>query len=392
MWSLIMSIRFLTAGESHGKGTVVIVEGFPSGLFISSEDINFELGRRQKGYGRGGRMQIETDQVEILSGIRKGVTLGSPITLFVKNRDYENWEKIMTPDFIKGSFGNPLQRPRPGHADLSGGIKYNHRDLRNVLERASARETTVRVAAGAVAKKFLKNFNIFVQSYVSQLGAAISKKKLVQYGGLNEKADRSSVRMLEKTAERNAISLIDLAKKKGDTLGGIFEVIVTGVPVGLGSHVQWDRKLDGRLAQGLMSMQAIKGVEIGSGFSNAVQLGSKVHDEIAYQTKKGFFHLTNRAGGIEGGMSNGEPIVVRVAKKPIATLKKPLRSVDIETKREIRAAYERSDVCALPAASVIGETICAWIIADAFLEKMGGDFMEEIQQRYQLYLKHIRNY
>lgn len=388
----MMSIRFLTAGESHGKGIIIILEGFPAGLFISSEDINLELARRQKGYGRGGRMLIETDQVEILSGVRKGVTLGSPITLFVKNKDYENWEKIMTPDLVQGSFGNPLQRPRPGHADLSGGIKYNHRDLRNVLERASARETTVRVAAGAVAKKFLKNFNIFVQSYVSRLGSAASKKEPVRYDCLNDLADRSPVRMLEKAAERKAISLIDLAKKKGDTLGGIFEVIVTGVPVGLGSHVQWDRKLDGRLAQSLMSLQAIKGVEIGNGFSNAVQPGSKVHDEIAYQTKKGFYHLTNRAGGIEGGMSNGEPIIVRVAKKPIATLKQPLRSVDIETKREIRAAYERSDVCALPAASVIGETICAWVIADAFLEKMGGDFMEEINQRYQLYLKHIRSY
>ncbi len=387
-----MSIRFLTAGESHGKGTIVILEGFPAGLFISSEDINFELARRQRGYGRGGRMLIESDQVEVLSGIRKGVTLGSPITLFVKNKDYENWEKIMNPDLVQGSFGNPLKRPRPGHADLSGGIKYNHRDLRNILERASARETTVRVAAGAVAKKLLKNFNIFIQSYVYQLGSVVSKKKPIRYNDLNSQADQSPVRMLGKRAERKAISLIDLAKKKGDTLGGIFEVIVTGVPVGLGSHVQWDRKLDGRLAQSLMSLQAIKGVEIGNGFSNAVQPGSKVHDEIAYQTKKGFFHLTNRAGGIEGGMSNGEPIIIRVAKKPIATLKKPLRSIDIETKREIRAAYERSDVCALPAASVIGETICAWVIADAFLEKMGGDFMEEIQQRYQLYLKHIRNY
>jgi chorismate synthase len=387
-----MSIRFLTAGESHGKGTIVVLDGFPAGLFISAGDINFELSRRQKGYGRGGRMLIETDQVEILSGIRKGVTLGSPITLFVKNKDYENWEKIMTPDVVKGSFGNPLQRPRPGHADLSGGIKYNHRDLRNILERASARETTVRVAAGAVAKKFLADFNILIQSYVSQLGSACSKKMPTHYVGLNELADKSPVRMLEKTVEKRAVSLIDLAKKKGDTLGGIFEVIATGVPVGLGSHVQWDRKLDGRLAQSLMSMQAIKGVEIGSGFSNAVQLGSKVHDEIAYQNRKGFYHLTNRAGGIEGGMSNGEPIVVRVAKKPIATLKQPLRSVDIETKREIRAAYERSDVCALPAASVIGENLCAWVIADAFLEKMGGDFMDEIKQRYQLYLKHIRNY
>jgi len=387
-----MSIRFLTAGESHGKGAIVILEGFPAGLLISAEDINVELARRQKGYGRGGRMLIEIDQVEILSGSRKGITLGSPITLFVKNKDYENWEKIMTPDAIKGSFGNPLQRPRPGHADLSGGIKYNHRDLRNILERASARETTVRVAAGAVAKKFLGDFNILVQSYVSQLGSSFSKKKPTSYNDLNQLADKSPVRMLEKKAEIKAISLIDMAKKRGDTLGGIFEVIVTGVPVGLGSHVQWDRKLDGRLAQSLMSMQAIKGVEIGSGFSNAVQPGSKVHDEIAYQSKKGFYHLTNRAGGIEGGMSNGEPIVVRVAKKPIATLKQPLRSVDIETKREIRAAYERSDVCALPAASMIGENLCAWVIADAFLEKMGGDFIDEIQQRYQLYLKHIHNY
>ncbi len=387
-----MSIRFLTAGESHGKGTIVILEGFPAGLSISSEDINLELARRQKGYGRGGRMLIETDQVDILSGVRKGVTLGSPITLFVKNKDYENWEKIMTPDSVPESFGNPLQRPRPGHADLSGGIKYNHRDLRNVLERASARETTVRVAAGAVAKKILKSFYIFVQSYVSQLGSVASKKGPIQYEDLNDLADKSPVRMLEKVAERKAISLIDLAKKKGDTLGGVFEVVVTGVPVGLGSHVQWDRKLDGRLAQSLMSLQAIKGIEIGNGFSNAVQPGSKVHDEIAYQTKKGFYHLTNRAGGIEGGMSNGEPIIVRVAKKPIATLKQPLRSVDIETKREIRAAYERSDVCALPAASVIGESICAWVIADAFLEKMGGDFMEEINDRYHLYLKHIQNY
>ncbi len=387
-----MSIRFLTAGESHGKGIIVILEGFPAGLSISSQEINFELNRRQKGYGRGARMLIEADQVEILSGIRKGITLGSPIALYVKNKDYENWEKIMTPDMVQDFFGNPLQRPRPGHADLSGGIKYNHRDLRNVLERASARETTVRVAAGAVAKKFLKFFNIFVQSYVFQLGSAVSKKEPIRYDGLNEIADRSPVRMLDKTAERKAISLIDMAKKKGDTLGGIFEVVVTGVPIGLGSHVQWDRKLDGRLAQNLMSLQAIKGVEIGRGFSNAAQPGSKTHDEIAYQNKKGFYHLSNRAGGIEGGMSNGEPIIIRAAKKPIATLKRPLRSVDIETKHEVKASYERSDVCALPAASVIGESICAWVVADAFLEKMGGDFIREIKQRYQLYLKHIRNY
>jgi chorismate synthase len=337
-------------------------------------------------------MLIETDQVEILSGIRKGVTLGSPITLFVKNKDFENWEKIMTADPIKEELGNPLQRPRPGHADLPGGLKYNQRDLRNVLERASARETTARVAAGAVAKKFLKFFNILVQSHVTKLGMIDSKSNITNYNNLNVFADKSSVRMLDKKAEKKAIKSIDRAKDNGDTLGGIFEVIITGVPMGLGSHVQWDRKLDGRLAQSIMSMQAIKGVEIGNGFENATRFGSQVHDEIGYRKNKGFYHFTNRAGGIEGGMSNGEPIIVRVAKKPISTLKKPLRSIDIETKKEIRAAYERSDTCALPAASVIGETLCAWVIADALLEKMGGDFMAEIKSRYELYLKHLKNF
>lgn len=386
-------MRFLTAGESHGKGTIVILEGFPAGLGITREDIDFELSRRQKGYGRGGRMLIEKDQVEILSGVRKGITLGSPITLFVKNSDYVNWEKIMTPDPTKDKAGNPLSRPRPGHADLPGGQKYNHRDLRNILERASARETTVRVAAGAVAMKFLKYFKIFVQSHVVQLGSVTSKTGGISVvRDLNKKADQSPVRMLDKTSEKSAIALIDKAKEKGDTLGGIFEVIITGVPTGLGSHVQWDRKLDGRFAQSLMSMQAVKGVEIGKGFENATLFGSEVHDEIGYRKGKGFFHYTNRSGGIEGGMSNGEPIVVRVAKKPISTLKKPLRSVDINSKKVIKAAYERSDVCALPAASVIGESICAWVVADAFLEKMGGDFMGEIQKRYRFYLEHLNNY
>jgi chorismate synthase len=387
-----VAIRFLTAGESHGKGTIVVLEGFPAHLPISSDEINAELARRQKGYGRGGRMLIETDQVDILSGIRKGFTLGSPITLLVRNKDYENWEKIMSPDPSDEKLSHFLKRPRPGHADLPGGLKYNHRDLRNILERASARETTVRVAAGAVAKKFLKTFNIFVQSYVVKLGVVSSDKKIKKMNNINELADKSPVRMLSRTAEKAAIHLIDLAKKKGDTLGGIFEILISGVPAGLGSHVQWDRKLDGRLAQSLMSMQAVKGVEIGQGFDNATKFGSKVHDEIGYKSGKGFFHLTNRAGGIEGGISNGEPIILRVAKKPISTLRKPLRSVDIETKKEIKAAYERSDFCALPAASVIGEALGAWVIADAFLEKMGGDFMEEIKQRYSLYLKHLKNY
>ncbi len=387
-----MSIRFLTAGESHGKGLIVILEGFPAHLSITTEEINVELSRRQKGYGRGGRMLIEKDQVEILSGVRRGVTIGSPITLFVKNKDYENWEKIMTPDLSTENLGKPLQRPRPGHADLSGGLKYNQRDLRNILERASARETTVRVAAGAVAKKFLKNFGILVQSHVRQLGSIKSDPSNFPDNKINERADESLVRMIEKKQEKKAIKLIDAAKKNGDTLGGIFEVILTGVPPGLGSHVQWDRKLDGRLAQALLSMQAVKGIEIGEGFKNASLYGSQVHDEIFYSKGRGFHHLTNRAGGIEGGMSNGEPIVVRIAKKPISTLRKPLRSVDIETKHEIKAAYERSDVCALPAASVIGEALCAWVVADAFLEKMGGDFMAEITQRFKLYSKHVKKF
>jgi chorismate synthase len=387
-----VAIRFLTAGESHGKGLSVILEGFPAGLPISADEIDLELGRRQRGYGRGGRMLIEKDRVEIISGIRNGKTLGSPITLFVKNKDYENWEKIMTPDFSSENIGNPLQRPRPGHADLPGGIKYNHRDLRNILERASARETTVRVAAGAIAKKFLKIFGILVQSHVQQLGPFFLKNKISKYDNLNKKADKSPIRMLEKKIEKKAIALIDEAKLKGDTLGGVFEVVITGVPIGLGSHVQWDKKIDGRLAQSLLSLQAVKGVEIGEGFKNAGLFGSEVHDEIAYDKSKGFHHFSNRAGGIEGGMSNGEPIVVRVAKKPISTLRKPLRSVDIETKREIRAAYERSDICAVPAASVIGEALCAWVISDAFLEKIGGDFLEEVLGRYKMYLKHVSEY
>jgi chorismate synthase len=387
-----LNIRLLTAGESHGKGSIAFLEGMPAGLDISSNEINIELARRQKGYGRGGRMAIEHDQVEILSGIRKGKTLGSPIALFVKNNDYQNWEKIMSPDLHGSKAGRPLKRPRPGHADLPGGQKYGQRDLRNILERASARETTARVAAGSVAKKFLQKFGIAVQSHVFQLGNVVSKPVRIPHQNINNRADRSPVRMLNKAAEDRAMKAIDQAKKNGDTLGGIFEIFATGVPAGLGSHVQWDRKLDGRLAQALMSLQAIKGLEIGEGFRNSTLSGSKVHDEIGYGKKRGFFHLTNRAGGLEGGMSNGEPIVIRVAKKPISTLRKPLRSVDIETKEIVKAAYERSDTCALPAASVIGEAICAWVLADAFLEKMGGDFMGEIIQRYKSYLRHLSRY
>lgn len=385
-------IRFLTAGESHGKGLIVILEGFPAQVPVTSAAINLELARRQKGYGRGGRMTIEKDEVEIISGVRKGLTIGSPIALFVKNRDYPNWEKIMSPDPQNSEKGNPLVRPRPGHADLPGGLKYNHRDLRNILERASARETTVRVAAGTIAKQFLSFFGIKVQSHVVQLGPVRSAPNRINFNQLNVQADSSPVRMLDPKATRKAIVQIDNAQKKGDTLGGVFELVATGVPAGLGSHVQWDRKLDGRLAQSLMSLQAVKGVEIGHGFENSGKLGSQVHDEIAYRKPMGFYHRSNQAGGIEGGMSNGEPIVLRVAKKPISTLRKPLRSVDINSKKELKAAYERSDTCALPAASVIGEALTAWVLAEQFLEKMGGDFMTEIQERYKNYLRHLQRF
>jgi chorismate synthase len=387
-----VSIRFLTAGESHGKGLVVIVEGFPAQLTISEDEVNQELYRRQQGYGRGGRMLIEKDRAEFISGLRHGKTLGSPIAVLVHNQDYKNWEKVMNPFPVETFKGNPLLRPRPGHADLAGGIKYNHRDLRNVLERASARETTMRVVAGALAKIFLKEFNVAIQSHVVQLGKALSKINSLKLDQINAKADRSPVRMLDSSAEKKAIQLIDQAKKKGDTLGGIFEVIISGVPMGLGSYVQWDRKLDGRLAQAFLSMQAVKGVEFGNAFENATQWGSKVHDEIGYMKNKGFFHYSNHAGGIEGGMSNGEKIWIRVAKKPISTLRTPLKSIDIATKRELKAAYERSDVCALPAASVIGEAISAWVMMDFFVEKFSGDFLDEIKKRYQLYLKHLQTY
>jgi len=312
--------------------------------------------------------------------------------MFVRNKDFQNWEKIMAAGKITGGIRNGLRRPRPGHADLPGGLKYGQKDLRNILERASARETTVRVAAGAVAKKFLGCFGIEVQSHVIQLGGIKSTSRMVPKNGLNSIADASPVRMLDKKAEKRAIRLIDRAKTLGDTLGGIFELVLTGAPAGLGSHVQWDRKLDGRFAQALMSLQAVKGVEVGAGFENSGKLGSQVHDEIGYQKGRGFFHFTNRSGGIEGGMSNGETIILRVAKKPISTLKKPLRSVDIESKKVVKAAYERSDVCALPAASVIGEALCAWVLADVFLEKMGGDFLGEIRGRYRAYLSHLKKY
>ncbi|GAB6065490.1 chorismate synthase [Aquifex pyrophilus] len=393
-------IRFLTAGESHGKGLTAILEGIPANLPLSEEDINLDLRRRQRGYGRGGRMKIEKDSVEILSGVRFGKTLGSPITLFIKNRDWENWKEKMAVEGEPPDSVVPFTRPRPGHADLAGGIKYNQRDLRNILERSSARETAARVAVGAVCKKLLSEFGIKVGSFVVSIGKKeveelkdksyfAEPEKLLEF---HEKAEKSELRIPFPEKDEEFKALIDEAKEKGESLGGVFEVFAVGVPPGLGSHIQWDKRIDGRIAQAMMSIQAIKGVEIGIGFEAARKFGSEVHDEIGWSKERGFFRFTNRLGGTEGGMTNGMPLVVRVAMKPIPTLKNPLRSVDINTKEELKAGKERTDVVAVPAASVVGEAMLAIIIADAFLEKFGGDFLEEIKERYKSYMKHVKSF
>ncbi|MEW6163322.1 MAG: chorismate synthase [Nitrospirota bacterium] len=419
-------LRFLTSGESHGKALVGILEGIPSGLSISAEDIDGDLKRRQSGHGRGARMKIESDCAEILSGVRWGKTTGSPITLFIENKDWKNWQDVMTPELPPlspplvrgGSRGGEVTRPRPGHADLAGAIKYNQHDIRNILERSSARETATRVALGAVAKKFLSKFNIKIGSYVIQIGkvksqisdlrSQISEEGLLSLFG---KAESSPVRCPDEEASKKMIKLIDKATREGNSLGGIFEVFVTGAPIGLGSHIQWDKRLDGRLAQALMGIHAIKGVEIGLGFEIARHFGSEVMDEIFYSPPHtplakggrrggnvsahsitGFYRKTNYAGGIEGGMTNGMPIILRAVMKPIPTLKRPLRSVDIISKKSVEAAYERSDICAVPAAGVIGEAMVALIIADAFLEKFGGDSMDETKCNYESYIRYIRKF
>jgi chorismate synthase len=386
-------IRYLTAGESHGQALVGIVEGIPAGLSISSEYINHQLFRRQQGYGRGGRMKIESDTVTILSGVRHGKTLGSPIALLVQNRDWKNWTEKMA---VEGS-GNSIEKisiPRPGHVDYAGTIKYGFDDIRNAIERGSARETAMRVACCTFARKLLEDVGIFIGSHVLALGPArvtdrkqvdrhIAKFAKASCGAykITEEADKSEVRILDTVTEQKAISAIKKAKKQGDTLGGIFEVMVTGMPLGLGSYVQYDRKLDGLLAQALMSVHAIKGVEIGSGFAQATDVGSHVHD--AFQIQQGKIRRsTNMAGGLEGGVTNGEMIILHAAMKPIATLAHPLKSIDMKTGRIVDARYERSDVCALPACSVIGEAVVAPVLANAFLEKFGGDSMAEISTRY----------
>jgi len=385
-------IRFLTAGESHGKGLIAILEGIPANLPLSPEDINKELARRQRGYGRGGRMKIEKDKVEIISGVRFGKTIGSPIAMAIWNKDYENWKERMAVEGEPPEGYKPFTKPRPGHADLVGGIKYNQRDLRNILERSSARETAARVAVGAVCKKFLSEFGIKIGSYVRVLGGYKVKEMPLDLWGRHLRAEQSEVRIPNPLEDNYVKAIIDRAKEKGETLGGIIEVFALNVPPGLGSHIQWDRRLDGRIAQAMMSIQAIKGVEIGSGFETGFLPGSKVMDEIGWREDKGFFRYTNRLGGTEGGITNGEPIVVRIAMKPIPTLMSPLRSVDIETKEEVKAMRERSDVTAVPAASVVAEAMLAIVLADAFLEKFGGDFLEEVKERFNLYMEHVKNF
>ncbi len=379
-------LRYLTAGESHGKGLLGILDGIPSGLTVKDEYINRELARRQVGFGRGKRMGIEKDEVEIIAGIRSGMTIGSPVGLLIRNRDWDNW---------KDAIPSPLTRPRPGHADLSGAIKYGHKDIRNVLERASARETAMRVAIGAVCKRFLEEFGIKVLSWVVEIGGVkISPQSTVHGSRLEDtflKAEASEVRCPDKGTEGKMKKKILQAKEDGDSVGGVFQVVIKGIPQGLGSYSQWDKRLNGRLAQAVMSIQAIKGVEIGLGFEAARRFGSKVHDEIYYK-EGSFYRKTNNAGGIEGGITNGEDIVIRAAMKPIATLYKPLQSVDIITKEPFKAGVERADICAVPAASVIAEAVVAFEIGDAMIEKFGGDSLEETKRNYTAYMEYVRNF
>ncbi|MFN2578448.1 MAG: chorismate synthase, partial [Pyrinomonadaceae bacterium] len=358
--------RFTTAGESHGRALIAIVEGLPAGLPLDIDQINQELWRRQQGYGRGARMKIEQDQIEVLSGMRHGLSLGSPLALMIENKDWANWNEVMATDprEIASEKSRRVKRPRPGHADLAGGLKYDARDLRNVLERASARETAARVACGAIAKQLLANFGIEIRSHVIQLGGIPDKPLELTFDQIGSISDDSPLRCADKDVEQKMIALIDQKKSEGDTLGGIFEVVARKVPPGLGSHTSWDQKLDGLLAQAVMSIHAVKAVAIGAGIEASGLPGSEVHDEISYNDEtREFIRATNRAGGLEGGVTNGEEIRVRGHLKPISTLRRALRSVDIDTKQEERAAFERSDITVVPAAGVIGEAMVALVLA-----------------------------
>lgn len=388
-----MALRFLTAGESHGQALVGILEGIPSGLKITAEQIHTQLRRRKLGYGRGARQKMEDDTVEMLAGIRHGQTLGSPIALVIQNRDWKNWVEIMQPEPLSEGAGEVKRRlevPRPGHADYVGGIKYAHQDMRNVLERASARETTIRVAVASVARRFLEELGIRVASRVISIGSVQDPEPLnVEIEHLNEKVDSSPLRCLNPQVEAQMIAEVDSAKRNGNTLGGIFEIYAEGVPLGLGSYAQWDRRLEGKIAEALMSLNAIKGVEIGLGFELGRTPGTEAHDEFFPSEKLGrILFQTNRSGGIDGGMTTGQPIVVRAAMKPIATLMKALRSVRLSTGEPETAHVERSDVCAVPAAAVIGESLLCLVLAEAILEKFGGDSIQEVSERVRAWRKH----
>ncbi|APG28925.1 chorismate synthase [Syntrophotalea acetylenivorans] len=386
-----MELRYLTAGESHGPGLTAIVEGLPANLELSTDDINRCLARRQEGYGRGGRMKIERDQVVFMSGVRWGKTLGSPITLSIQNRDWENWQKAMSSQAEDRQQGIAITHPRPGHADLSGVIKYRQDDARNILERSSARETAARVAVGALCATFLRSLGIEVLGYVTEIGGVCAEAQIDDYRERFERSEVSPCRTYCATAEQAMIDAIDKAKAAGDSLGGVVEVAVLGLPVGLGSHVHWDKRLDGRLAGALMSIQAFKGVEVGLGFEAARRPGSQVHDEIVQQGEQ-IRRRTNRAGGLEGGMTNGEPLVVRGAMKPIPTLYQPLQTIDLHTKEPFEAVVERSDVCAVPAAAIVAEAVVAIEVASAMLQKFGGDAMEEIRQNLNAYQQYVQNF
>lgn len=386
-------MRYLTAGESHGPELTTIIEGVPAGLTLSVEAINQELARRQGGYGRGGRMKIEKDQVRITSGVRHGKTLGSPITMIVENRDWKNWQKVMSVESVeeKAEKLRRVAKPRPGHADLVGGMKYHHSDLRNVLERSSARETTMRVAVGALAKQILAAVDIEIASHVAILGgieATVPEKMSVSE--IQSKTAASEVNMVDETVEEAVKELIDQTKKAGDTIGGVVEVRTDNVPAGLGSYVQWDRKLDGKIAQIMLSINAFKGVEFGIGFEAAHQPGSKVMDEIVWNN--GYSRTSNHLGGFEGGMTNGEQIIVRGVMKPIPTLYKPLMSVDIDTKEPYKASVERSDSTAVPAASIVAEHVVATVLAEEILEKFSSDTIDELQQAVAEYREAIKNF
>src|SRR3954453_1828454 len=383
-----MSLRFTTAGESHGPGLVAVVEGLPAGLELTPEAIDRDMARRQLGHGRGGRMKIEKDRADVTAGVRHGRTLGSPVALRIENRDFVNWEERMSPWPVDGEV-DEVHLPRPGHADLAGIQKFGFSDVRNVLERASARETAARVAAGALAKALLGELGVSVHSHVLSIGGVAAPEPEGLSPGSFDGVDDSPVRCLDGPASEAMVAEIDAARKANESLGGVFEVRAFGLVPGIGSHVSWDQRLDGRLAQGILSTQALKGVGIGDGFDLAGRVGSQAHDEIFWSEEGGYARETNRAGGIEGGMTTGDPLVVRGAMKPLPTLTKPLRSVDTETKEPAQALRERTDSCTVPAAGVVGEAMVALVLAAAYLEKLGGDHIDDVRAALERYRERI---